>query len=463
MKNIILLISDTYRYDNLKGRSRLGVETPELDRFSEQRATSIEKFYTGSFPTIPHRTDLAQSVLGWPHYPWQPIDVSGPNHIAKILAEKGYVTQLICDCPHLFNTRFQHGFHAAFQNRGQEGDVNLLHLNDPIEEVMPREKTRQQGFFRNHTLGDITRWGNRYPCYEDQTFASKTCRTVVRWLEENNSAGPFFLWVDFFDPHEPWDPPEYLVRRHDPGYNGVPMIHPNYGPASDYTPAELKNMQAHYAAEAELVDRMLGRVLQKIDDLQLWDDSIVIMSSDHGFSIGDHERTGKSNIHPMDPNYWPIYPEVGHVPFLLAGAGIPAGKSLDLIAQPIDILPTLCDLAEVEASPPTPIKGRSFAGAVLESGGSHRDVAVSGGFVPPGDGKVPPKSTVPFVVTSQWGYAPMGPQGDPELYDLGQDPFADDNLIGANPGQASDMHDLLVEHLKEHGASAEQLELWKKK
>ena len=462
MKNIILLITDTYRYDNLKGRSRFSIKTPQLDSFADERATSIEKFFTGSFPTIPHRTDLAQSVLGWPHYPWQAIDESGPNHVAKILADSGYVTQLICDCPHLFKARFQLDFDAAYHNRGQEGDKFLLHLNDPIEEVMALEKTRRDAGFQGHTLGNIARWSNRYPRYEDETFISRTCRTAVRWLEENSNANPFFLWVDFFDLHEPWDPPEYLVKRHDPDYTGPPMIHPNYGPASDYTPAELKNMQAHYAAEAELVDRMLGRLIQKIEDLQLWQESIVVITTDHGFSIGDHDRTGKTNTHPEDPNYWPIYPEVGHIPFMIAGSGIPAGRSLNLIAQPIDILPTLCELAGATVNPPQPFKGLSFAGAVRDSGETHRDIEVSGGYVDPQSGTVPPKATTPFVASDKWGYAPVGPGGKAELFDLDQDPFADRNIAAENNAVVQDLHEKFIGHLREHGADDEHLRLWKR-
>ena len=113
MKSIILLLTDTFRYDNLG-----------------ERATSVERCYMNSFPTIPHRTDFATGVLGWPHYGWQPIDLSGPNHIGRMLRQQGYATQLICDCPHLFNNRFQQGFDTAFQLRGQESDLPLLHLND---------------------------------------------------------------------------------------------------------------------------------------------------------------------------------------------------------------------------------------------------------------------------------------------------------------------------------------------
>ncbi len=68
MHNIILIITDTYRYDNLGDRAEImPVRTPELDAFAAERATAVEGFYTGSFPTIPHRTDIATGKLGWPN------------------------------------------------------------------------------------------------------------------------------------------------------------------------------------------------------------------------------------------------------------------------------------------------------------------------------------------------------------------------------------------------------------
>jgi hypothetical protein len=233
MKNIILHITDTFRYDNLRDRAARPVRTPELDRFADERATEVTQFYAGSFPTVPHRTDVAQGVLGWPHYGWQPIDVSGPNHIAQILRKHGYGSQLISDCPHLFNARFHSGFEAAYQHRGQEGDKHLLHLNDPIKAVVPHGKTRMKPSYRGASLANVHRWMNRYYRNEEDTFSYRTGATASRWLEENFHGGLFFLWVDFFDPHEPWDPPEYLVRRYDSAQLDPPMIHPNYGRSSD--------------------------------------------------------------------------------------------------------------------------------------------------------------------------------------------------------------------------------------
>ncbi|MBN1670687.1 MAG: sulfatase-like hydrolase/transferase [Kiritimatiellae bacterium] len=461
MKNIILIITDTFRYDNLGDKARRPVRTPCLDRHAAGRATAIENFYTGSFPTIPHRTDVATGVVGWPHYGWQPIDVSGPNHIAGLLRAQGYVTQLICDCPHLFNTRFQFAFDAAFQHRGQEGDKYLLRMNEPIRPVVPREKTRLNPLFRGeYPLVDVHRWLNRNFQCEEETFPAKTGATSIRWLEENGAFNPFFLWIDFFDPHEPWDPPEYLVRRYDPDYRGTPMLHANYGPASAYTDEELHNLWAHYAAEAELVDRYIGRVLEKIDDLGLWDDTVVVITSDHGYSIGEHARAGKSNICAEDARFWPIYPEVGHVPFLLAGAGIPKGRRLDLFAQPADILPTVCELAGVQTEPPEPFDGRSFAQAVLDGKSAHRDHVVSGCHVHTKGEAVPKKCVTPFVIAGQWGYAPVGAAGRGELYDLRADPLAETNVAADNPAVCKELHGLLVRHLQEHGASEACVALW---
>ena len=465
MKNIVLIVTDTFRYDNLGDIAKRPVRTPALDRLMAERATSVERFYQGSFPTIPHRTDLAQSVLGWPHYPWQPIDQSGPNHIAKLLAERGYTSQLICDCPHLFNAGFQFAFDGAFQQRGQEGDTPLLRMNDPIRSVMPPGKTRHGRHFKGRNLPDLHRWSNRYFLCEEESFAARTGATTCRWLEENNRGGPFFLWVDFFDPHEPWDPPEYMVRRYDPDYSGTPMIHPNYGRSSDYTPPELHNLWAHYAAEAELVDRHVGRVLQKIDDLQLWDDTIVAVTADHGTSLGEHARTGKSNINERDDRFWPIYPEIGHVPFLVAGGVVPRAQSLDVVAQPVDILPTLCDLAGVSVDPDVPFDGSSFADAISSGSASHRACAVSGCHVDP-DGKSTvcndARSTVtPFVVSGSWGYAPVGAAGERELYDLRNDPLARTDVAADNAAACREMHGVLLDHLARHHATDEFLGLWK--
>jgi arylsulfatase A-like enzyme len=241
------------------------------------------------------------------------------------------------------------------------------------------------------------------------------------------------------------------------------MMHPNYGPSSAYTPEEMHNLWAHYAAEAEMVDRHIGQVLQKIEDLQLWDDTIVVVMSDHGMSLGEHDRTGKSNIQETDGRYWPIYPEIGHAMLLVAGGDVPRGQSLPLITQPIDLFPTLCDLAGVTVEPPKPFDGLSFAQAVLNGENAHRDHAVSGCHIITESANPPRRATMPFLVTDRWGYAPVGAYGRPELYDLIVDPLAANNIADDHKAVVNDLHALFMANLARHQAPEDFLSLWAKK
>ena len=457
--NIFLLISDTFRYDNLLARASMPVRTPNLDRFTE-RTVSVSGMYTSSFPTIPHRTDLTTGRYGWPWYPWQDRRQSSRNHMPQLLANAGYVTQLICDCPHLFNAGFQFGFHAARALRGQEADIPFLRMNYPIEQVMPPEKTRFGRHFQGRNLPDLARWTNRMWYREEDRFPPRTAALAVEWLEENHKFHPLFLWADWFDPHEPWDPPEYMVRKYDPDYTGTPMVHPNYGKAGDLTPAELRNLRAHYCAEAELVDRWVGRVLQKIDDLDLWHNSIVIFTTDHGMSLGEHNRTGKSNINERDNRHWPIYPEIAHIPFLVAAPGLKGGRSVHALLQPVDILPTVLDLAGIKAEPQEPFHGRSFAPLLRgKAQRAIRDCAITGCFLRAKDGKMPKKAVTPAVYTQRWTYVPIGPTGRCELFDLRRDPYGQKNVAAHYPKVARELHGKLISWLREMNAPAEAVSL----
>jgi len=453
--NIILLISDTYRYDNIYGPGDMPVDTPCLDTFAT-RAVALSRLYTGSFPTIPHRTDVITGRVGWPWYGWQELALSSRNALPRLLEQQGYVTQLLCDCPHLFKAGFQSAFCAAEAQRGQEGDMPFLRMNYPIVETTPRDKTRQGNHFKGCTLPELHCWTNRNWRLEEDRFCARTARRAVEWLEENYQYDPFFLWVDFFDPHEPWDPPEYMVRKYDPDYSGPPMLHPNYGHSDEYTAAELRNLRAHYCAEAELVDRWVGRVLQKIDDLDLWRNSIVIFTTDHGMSIGEHGRTGKSNINTRDRRFWPLYPEIAHIPLLVAAPGLACGRTVDALFQPVDIVPTISELAGVTLSPPEPFHGRSFAPTLRgEKGAVGRECVISATHPRLADGAFGPCAVTPALYTDRWCYMPVGQAGTVELYDLSSDPFGETNVAADNTGVVKELHALFAKTLKEMDAPAE--------
>ena len=449
--NIIYISTDTFRYDNIFGPQPLPVRTPHLEAFAK-RATVLNNMIMASFPTIPQRTDVFTGRFGWPWYGWQPIDCSSKNELSCILAGHGYATQLLCDCPHLFKSRFDRGFEAAEAVRGQEGDLHFLHLNDPIEKAMPPEKTRGSRHFQDRNLLDLHVWMNHRRHYESDLFMAQTAQRTMQWLEDNHRHEPFFLWVDFFDPHEPWDPPEYLVRRYDPDYDGIPMLHPNYGRADDLSPAELFNLAAHYYGEAELVDRWIGRVLEKIEDLELWDNTVVVVASDHGISLGEHNRTGKSNNNDGDDRFWPTYPEIAHELFLIAAPDLVPGRSLEMLAQPVDIAPTLLELCGVDATTPEPMHGLSFVPQLQgKKEDQHREIAICASHLGPMDyGEVPNKAVTPALYTLEWIFVPIGPDGRSELYNRQQDPLATNNVAAENPTVLSEMGDRFRGWLRQH-------------
>ena len=197
-----------------------------------------------------------------------------------------------------------------------------------------------------------------------------------------------------------------------------------------------------------------------MEDLQIWENSLLVVTTDHGMSIGEHRRTGKSNIHEGDPRYWPLYPEVSHIPFLIAGGDIPRGKSIDVFMQPPDILPTLAELAGVALNPPKPFEGFSYADVILKDAPAPREIAVSGCNIKSETGGVPRKATTPFVTTGRWGYAPIGAYGRREIYDLKVDPYAENDLSASHADQMEAVHTMFLDHLRMHKASEQAIALW---
>ena len=111
--------------------------------------------------------------------------------------------------------------------------------------------------------------------------------------------------------------------------------------------------------------------------------------------------------------------------------------------------------------PRKPFEGRSFADALRNSGGEHRDYAVTGCHIGARDGIVPQRATTPFLVTERWGYAPVGADGTPELFDLSVDALAENNIAADNAGLVAELHEMFMTHLVEHNAPEHFLALWR--
>ena len=289
--NIILIVSDTFRHDYLGCYGNEWIRTPNLDGFAK-KATVFDRAYAASFPTVPHRHDLYTGRYTFTYSDWAPLPMN-EMVLSQALRQAGCVTQLIVDTPHILKDRFNYdrGFDGWLWIRGQEND---RYMTTPKEVKLPCEpsKLRKRGVTTTQHLRNVSS-----RCSESDHFVAQTMTAATKWLELNyNQHDKFFLHVDTFDPHEPWDPPRWYVDMYDPGYDGEEVVYPVYGPSHYLTEDELNHCRALYAGEVTMVDRWVGMLLRQVEDLGLLEDTAIVFTSDHGFYLGEHGLIGKSVI-----------------------------------------------------------------------------------------------------------------------------------------------------------------------
>ncbi|MCX8161436.1 MAG: sulfatase-like hydrolase/transferase, partial [Candidatus Bathyarchaeota archaeon] len=158
------------------------------------------------------------------------------------------------------------------------------------------------------------------------------------------------------------------------------VVYPAYGPCGYLTNDELTHIRAMYAGEATLVDRWIGFLLEKIDELGLLNDTTIIFTSDHGFYLGEHSFIGKSIIMGGYHGLAPLYEEVVHIPLLIRFAdklGLKRGFRIDTLVQTPDITATILELAYGKDVSGMDVQGRSLLPIVKGEETEVREIAVS--------------------------------------------------------------------------------------
>jgi arylsulfatase A-like enzyme len=347
--NVILVMSDSFRRDSLSCYAPSGVKTPRLDGFASQ-ACVFTNAYTGSFPTIPNRLDIMSGRVSHVDRQWGPLPPEVVT-LQQLLTASGIATQMIADNPHLQEDGYNYarGFAGWEWIRGQETDVWKSLPRDVKPPTSPK-KMRTPLVIQRH-LRNTAWWKG-----EEDRFAPRTVAAACDWLEDAaRSTAPFYLFIDLFDPHEPWDPPQHYVDMYDPDYRGEPLFYTSYGFWKElFTEPEFRHMRAQYNAESTMVDRWIGVLLDKIDALGLNEDTAVIFTSDHGYLFGEHELTGKSLLPELDGQYFyeaiPLYRDVRAIPLIIRLPGQTARRDLPGLVQPVDLMPTILEMAGLVAT-----------------------------------------------------------------------------------------------------------------
>ena len=373
-------------------------------------------------------------------------------------------TQVIWDTPmlDLYDYNYTRGFKGVLFVHGQKGDPWITDPSLPICHSAQPHKIKNvesmEGYLRNH-------FGRSH---ERQYCCARTMSEAMGWLETNTGHDSFFLYIDMWDPHEPFDCPAYDYERYaDPDYDGDFMMYPEYGRPTYMSEAEIANARALYAGGVTLVDRWVGRFLDLAERLGLFDNTLIIWASDHGHLFGDHDLQGKPGA-----ELGKLYEITTRIPLLVHHPeGLGAGERIRGIVQPPDMMPSILEFMGVET--PGSVHGRSFWPLVRGETERIRDFACSSRFPPTAgsvgyasvegatfDGWAGSDRTVePSTVTdNEWAYlaAPAGMQS--ELYDLRVDPQQRNNVVDDQPDVAERRRQIWLDFLTEHGAADSRLQ-----
>ncbi|GAA0135096.1 sulfatase [Paenibacillus sp. YSY-4.3] len=356
MKTIMVLL------DTLNRRSlpAYGGEasTPNIDRAAE-KSVVFGQHWSGSLPCMPARRDLLTGRASFLEKGWggiEPFDRTLP----EVLREAGIFSHIITDHYHYFS-RGGENYCQAFTtwdfHRGQEGD--------PWHSVIAEPPRPEKYYGRTEDQYEHNR--SRFEKEEDYP-GPRTLSAACDWLERNKDEDNYFLWVEAFDPHEPFDCPQHYLEQYKDAYNGPRFDWPIYGDA-DVPEDALRHLNARYAANLTMIDHWFGKLLDTMDRLHLWEDTLFIFTTDHGFLLGEHELLGKNQMH--------VYNELAHIPLMIRPPG-GQGEAMrvNALSQNIDLMPTILDYMGVQV--PEDVKGYSLRGLLEGQEDQVREAAIYG-------------------------------------------------------------------------------------
>jgi arylsulfatase A-like enzyme len=363
----VLLLFDSL---NLRALSCYGgaVPTPNFDRLA-QRTTVFERHFVGSMPCMPARRDLMTGRYNFLHRSWGPLEPFDVT-LTGLMTENGVHSHLVTDHYHYFRAGGA-TYHTAFTTwdfiRGQEADPWDTRVDAPMSRILQdyhpdQVETKRGGFrFQGNLNRDRIRETPDFPCV-------KTFDAGLEFLDQNRGADGWFLQLETFDPHEPFHAPPEFRQMFPTNYAGPILDWPRYRRARQETPDEAAELRANYTALVALCDAQLGRLLDEFDRHALWDDTALIVTTDHGFLLGEHDWWGKNRM--------PFYNEIAHIPLFIHAPGAAGRPRSGALSQNIDVTATLLELFGIDR--PDTVRGRSLMPAL--SGGGGRDMALYGIF-----------------------------------------------------------------------------------
>src|SRR5215211_7955881 len=438
--NVVVVVMDSLRADHIYGpRAR----TQTMNAFASE-ALRFTHAYPEGMPTIPARRAIMAGrrtfpFRGWHKYKglppqpgWEPVGSDGPM-FTDVLRGRGWTVGYVTDNPHLL-LPVHRRFRARFDRvELVDGQVPLRRKprrsvsRSEVDRFLPRSMRgcRAEPRMRAYLAA------NPRSRHEDQFLAAQVFRRGIGWIEWARAHQPFALVVDTFDAHEPWDAPRRLVDLYGPprAPDGVEPIQPFPTPAAKYRDLDLsrsllRRMRQLYAAEVTMVDLWLGRFLERLSNLGLAGNTLVVLISDHGVLLGEYGWVGK--------RYSEMHQELTHVPMMIRHpAGRAAGRTTGYFASTHDVGPTVLSVLGVDE--PRGMNGADlspvFDGRAPHTKRSYRTASYNT-FLSAGD--------------DRWLLIAGNHREELRLYDRKRDPYERRNIAHSHPQKVRELWGKIV-------------------
>ena len=339
---------------------------PNFQRLAE-RTLTFDTSYVCSMPCMPARRDLHTGRPNFLHRSWgplEPFDDSTP----RMLRDAGVSSHLLSDHYHYWEAggATYHTQYSTWQFfRGQEGDPWIGQVADPPPVEGHASNASRSMWHRQDRVN------RQYMRREEDQPQTQTFKAGVEFIRRNHAEDNWFLQIETFDPHEPF----FTQRQYQDLYpelfknrSSVLFDWPTYGQVTEEQ-ALVDQCRGHYASLLSMCDARLGDILDEMDRLELWDDTMLIVWTDHGFLLSEHDLWAKVQM--------PWYRELSNTPFFVWDPRCgQAGQRRQSLVQPsIDLGPTLLDLFGVE--PTADMLGQSLRD-VCASDSPVREAAIFG-------------------------------------------------------------------------------------
>ena len=353
-KRCVVVMYDTLCRHFMPAYGNEWVKAPNFDRLAK-RSVQFQNYYVGSMPCMPARREMHTGRYNFLHRSWGPLEPFDDS-MPEMLHSHGVHSHKVTDHQHYWEDggATYHQRYSTFEFvRGQEGDKWV----GDVEKL--RDPNGGEGRWPEHRHSPMHKQDNinrEHMVSSDLQPQHKTFSLGLEFIERNVESDNWYLQIETFDPHEPFFTQAEFQDLYPHEYDGPAFDWPPYREVreDDLTVEHIRYM---YAALVTYCDQQLGRVLDVFDKHDLWQDTMLIVNTDHGFLMGEHDWWAKVVT--------PFFQEVAHIPFWAYDPRHPGciGKKRDSVVQTIDLAPTILDYFDIPVT--RDMQGKSLTRTML--------------------------------------------------------------------------------------------------